>query len=321
MNAVAIEATTTAVTNSRVSNFKWLIKRELWEHRAGLLITPLVVGVIILVGVIYGLIHTDAAHIQINTTGVDMHLDSDSMKGTIPFWYLFASIPFGAAFFFTTSYYALDTLCADRRDRSLLFWKSLPVSDVESVMSKLVVALFVAPGIAIGVSIATQLIVTSIFSVILSIHGWGFLTIWKLIPPVQNVLLVIYAMLITALWYVPIWSWFLLVSSWARRAAFLWATIPVGAVMLLEYLTFKTNYAVQYLGVRLVGMIPLSLHMPKDLEHLENSKRVAAVLSTPLSDMITPGAFFSNPQLWVGLIAAAVLLTATVWMRRFREAT
>jgi len=310
MNAVV------TASKARVSwshNIVWLIKRELWEHRA-LYIAPLVIAAVTVVAALWAAFQ--AGHGQM------VHTHFDVSEGNIPSGQLMKlSLIFAAPFAFITAvvivYYTLDALYADRRDRSVLFWKSLPVSDVETVAAKLAVASLIAPTIAIAVAIATQFIVLVIVSVGMAAHGHAWLRIWTEIPFFDNLLLVLYALVVQALWYLPIWAWFLLASSWARRTVFLWATVPIGVLWMFEYQTLGTQHVGELLRTRVAGAFPLAMSLPD--RFMEDSDPARGIVMH-VTDIITPGVIFSSPQLWGGLVVAGALIAATVWVRRYREA-
>jgi ABC-2 type transport system permease protein len=307
MNAVA---TTNARSVSWSSNFAWLIKRELWEHRA-LYIAPLVVAGVILLGVITAL--TQAGHIQVGG------LQFDSPGERIPdgvrlMVFTMFSIPFFIVMSIVALYYSLDALYADRRDRSVLFWKSLPVSDWEAILSKVFVAVVVAPAISAFVSVLTLFVVLFVFSTYLAFNGGSFEYLWGQIPFVQNVALLIYLLAINVFWFLPGVAWCLLASAWARRSPFLWAIAPVAAIGYVEYQIFGTHEFLQLLSA------DRGVEMALSTQSLEQAAKASSD-GPPLTilDLMTPGNFFSSVDFWGGMAAAAALLAATVWVRRYRE--
>ncbi|HYM34609.1 MAG TPA: hypothetical protein VET48_04385 [Steroidobacteraceae bacterium] len=314
MNAVVANLNS-QIGSWSAKNFFWLIKRELWEHRGRFLITPLVIAAIFIFLTIYALVFklhaVNIGAINLNGTGGDVVIHSPARFLA----YGSFAIAFFAVMVFVSAYYALDTLYADRRDRSILFWKSLPVSDFETVLSKLVVLTFVSPLIVIAISIATQWIVFAAISIKLAANGQSFGLLWTELPVVENVTLILYAFVVVGLWLLPIHAWCLLASAWAQRAVFLWATVPVGVLWFLEYQIFGTNYIGHLLRDRTIGVLPVAFSIP----HGAMEGRKLDLSGMQLSDLLTPGVFFSSVQLWGGLLVAAALIAATVWVRRYRE--
>lgn len=310
MNAVVSESKSKAAI--WMQNFRWLIKRELWEHRA-LYIAPLVISGVVILAMLYALLFAGQGQIG----HIRIHDGEEGIpSGPNMFIYLMFTAPFAFVAAIVTVFYALDALYADRRDRSFLFWKSLPISDLETVAAKLTIASLLGLVIAVVISLATQFVVYLTMSIWMAAHGHSFLRIWSEIPLIDNLLVLIYAIVVHALWFLPIWAWCLLASAWARRAPFLWATAPIGALWLFEYLSLGTNHIGQLLLTRLVGAFPLVTAIPNGVfEELAQGQGTAL----HISDVLTPGTFFASPQLWGGLVVTAVLVAATVWVRRHRE--
>jgi len=318
MNAVVVESrpVTAATTKGWLHNYIWLVKRELWEHRS-LYIALLVVSGVMLLGMVVGLIKLG----QVQIGGMD--ITREGAQGDVPralrfFVYLMFSIPFALVAAIVTVNYSLDALYAERRDRSVLFWKSLPLSDSETVVAKLGVAALVVPLITLAISVATQLVVFATMSIVLAMRGQPFMMLWTEVPIVENLLLMLYVVIVHALWYLPIWAWCLLVSAWARRAPFLWAIVPIGALRLLEYLMLGTNYIGELLRVRASGGLELATAISQDI--MKSREAIATQAEVHFGDLLTPGVFLSSPQLWGGLVVTAGLVAATVWVRRYREA-
>jgi ABC-2 type transport system permease protein len=308
MNAVA---TTSPPRANWMHNYVWLIKREVWEHRA-IYIAPLVFAVVVLVGVLFSLNHLDQGVAALET------LDEHKRLAIRMAGYLGIAIPFGLVMSVVIGYYCLDALYADRKDRSMLFWKSLPLSDIETVVAKLAVACIVAPMIGLAVAVFTQLVTYIVMSVALVITGRGFMTLWQDIPVLDITLLVMYAVVVQALWYAPICAWCLLTSAWAKRSPFLWAVAPPVALMVLESLVFGTHRIGAFLGQRLNGVFPMSIQMSG--AGLEIGKQKVASGTMPsVYDLINPHLLLVSPELWIGLIATGALIAATIWVRRYRD--
>ena len=132
-------------------------------------------------------------------------------------------------------FYLLDALHGERKDRSVLFWKSMPVSDTTTVLSKLFTgAGQSAPAIVIAVTIVTQIVVLLLASVILMIGGATRAAIWGNLQLFQVTIALVYGQIASALWYAPMAAWLLFVSSWAKRVPILWAVLTPVAVVLFE---------------------------------------------------------------------------------------
>ena len=271
----------------------WSIRRELWENRS-IYIAPLVVAGVVLIGFLIATIGRAMATIDPAQKVAVLAEHNDFAAGAIM-----------ATAFIVGVLYCLDALYGERRDRSILFWKSLPVSDLVTVLSKASIPLVVLPLVTFAIIVCTQLIMLLLSSAVLLISG---LSAAPSAPWPQTTLLLLYHLLtVHVLWHAPIYAWLLLVSGWARRAVFLWAVLPLFVVGLIEKIAFNTSYFASMLLHRLTGPEPVHL---------------AVSGSAPVHPMMTfdPGQFLSAPGLWIGLAVAAALLAAAVRLRRYREA-
>jgi ABC-2 type transport system permease protein len=283
-------ATTPSATQTRP--MYWSIRRELWENRS-IYIAPLVIAGVVLIGFV------------IATIGRALALVDPAQKvAVLAERNHFAASVLVAAAFVIGAFYCLDALHGERRDRSILFWKSLPVSDLTTVLSKASIPLVILPLITFAIVIATQLIMLLLSSAAMLISGLSATT--PAPSSLQQPLILLYSLVVIALWHAPIYGWLLLVSSWARRAVFLWAVLPVIAVSILERVAFSTSYIPRMIGRRLVGF--------RTEAFAGNTHDVIDSLA-----QLTPGNFLSAPGLWIGLAVAAALLAAAVRMRRYRE--
>jgi len=298
-----------------LQNLRWLIRRELWEHRA-IYLAPGVLSAIVVILTLLEVLRV----VTVNVSGVNVEGPPDELVrgGARLMVYAAFAVPFAMIAAFVSLYYALDALYADRRDRSLLFWKSLPISDLETVAAKLVIAAVVVPGIAVAISIVTQLFAFAGTSIGLATRGLPFGFLWTHIPLISNVTFLLYMLIAMSLWYLPIWAWCLLVSAWARRAPFLWAIAPIAAVWFVDYQVFGTHRIGQLLLTRLAGVFQSATNISGEIVGAGGA--FANVDFVRLSDLITPARLFASGQLWGGIAVAAGLVAATVWVRRYREA-
>jgi len=204
-------------------------------------------------------------------------------------------------------FYCLDALHGERRDRSILFWKSLPVSDLTTVLSKAIIPLVALPLIIFAIVIVTQLVMLLWTSGLLIAHGMSPASTWTTIPWIQNWLALVYGLVAIALWHAPIYGWALLVSGWVRRATFLWAALPPVAIAIFEKITFNTSYVSNLLKERVFGFAPNAFDL--------GGHRGMAVDSFI---QLTPARYLSTPGLWLGLIFAAAFVIAAIRLRRYR---
>jgi len=204
-------------------------------------------------------------------------------------------------------FYCLDALHGERRDRSILFWKSLPVSDLTTVLSKITIPLVILPVIAFALVVCVQVIMLLMSSVNLLAHGVSPATTFAHFPVFQNWLVMLYGLIAIALWHAPIYGWLLLVSGWARRATFLWAVLPLIVIQIFEKITFNTSYFGKMLQHRLMGFAPHAFGF-----HGEGHPTIDSLVQ------LAPGRYLGSAGRWLGLLVAAAFLFAAVRLRRYR---
>jgi ABC-2 type transport system permease protein len=203
-------------------------------------------------------------------------------------------------------FYCLDALHGERRDRSILFWKSLPVSDLTTVLSKATVPFVILPLIIFATIVMVQFLMLLWSSAILLPSGLATTT-WTRFNLFQQSLILLYSLIVIALWHAPIYGWALLISGWARRATFLWAVLPFLAIGVLEKIAFDTTYFASMLKDRLFGA--------GDTAFAFQPHHGIAVNSLI---QLTPGRYFTTPGLWIGLAFAAAFMAIAVRQRRYR---
>src|SRR6267378_2531205 len=227
----------------------WSVWRELWENRS-IYIAPLAVAVVVLFG------------FMISTYGMPerrrgvLLMDPAKQQALISEPYDAAAMMLIFTVFIVGVFYCLDALYGERRDRSILFWKSLPVSDLTTVLSKVSIPLLVVPLVTFAIVIATHLVMLLWTSVLLITHGMSPGSTWTHVALFRNSLVLLYGLAAIALWHAPIYGWALLVSGWARRATFLCAVVPLLAIGFFEKITFGTSHFASMLKDRLMGFAP-----------------------------------------------------------------
>ncbi|MEY2479160.1 MAG: type transport system permease protein [Verrucomicrobiota bacterium] len=286
---------------SAVRPFYWSVWRELWENRS-IYVAPLIVAAV------------QVFALAMSTIGIAERrravlLLDDPMKqrAAIEAPYDMAAMMMIFVVFIVGVFYCLDALHGERRDRSILFWKSLPVSDLTTVLSKITIPLAVLPAIAFALVVCVQLIMLLISSANLLVHGMSPATTWAHFPVIQNWLVMLYGLIAIALWHAPIYGWLMLVSGWARRATFLWAVLPLIVIQIFEKITFGTSYFAKLVQHRLMGFAPHAFGF-----HRGDHPTVDSL------SQLTPGTYVASPDLWLGLLVAAGFLFAAVRLRRYR---
>src|SRR5213080_2699212 len=278
----------------------WSVRRELWENRS-IYIAPLAVAGVFLFGFLISTIHLPAKMRALSA------LDSAQQREAIAMPFDIAAALLMLTQLLVGAFYCLDALHGERRDRSILFWKSLPVSDLTTVLSKASIPLVILPLVTFVIIIATQFVMLLWSSVVLLTSGLAGTT-WTRFNLLEQSLILLYSLIALALWHAPIYGWLLLISGWARRATFLWAVIPLLAITIFETITFNTTHFIRMLGHRMTGFAAEAFDFQG--QHNPDIHSLA---------QLTPGRYLSTPGLWFGLIVAAVVLTAAVRLRRYRR--
>ena len=293
-----------STTPSPTRPFFWSVRRELWENRS-LYIAPLIVAAVQVFG------------FAISTKGLAdrrrallLLADPAKLRFGIEQPYDLAAMMMIFTVFIVGVFYCLDALHGERRERSILFWKSLPVSDRTTVLSKLTIPLVVLPVIAFVVIVCVHFVMVLETSVVLLAHGMSPATTWAYVPLFQNWLVLLYGLAAIALWHAPIYAWLLLVSGWVRRATFLWAVLPLIAIQIFERITFGTSYFGSFVKHRVIGFAPGAFDFGGQ------SKPVIASLA-----QLTPGKYLGSAGLWLGLAVAIAFVAAAVRLRRYRGPT
>jgi ABC-2 type transport system permease protein len=258
----------------------WSVRREVWENRS-IYIAPLIVAAIIIFGALIAAL-----------AGRNAAQHYDIAAGALMATTLIVAI-----------FYCLDALYGERRDRSILFWKSMPVSDLNAVLSKMAIPLVILPIVTFVVTIATHLIMLLLSSAFLLMHGHSPAALWGL-PWLQMSFGILYHLLsVHAIGYAPIFGWLLLVSAWAKRLPFLWAFLPPAAIGVVEKIVFNTSRFGNMIGSILSG------------GEMGGSMKGGGSMFVHFN----PGEFLSRPGLWIGLVVAAICLAGAVRLRRYRD--
>ncbi len=312
-----------------------LLKREYWENRGHFAISPLVMGGFLIALFLLALFNTE--HIvgthgeslgPINLNGItisgldylgalSVEFASLSLERREQIWemsFYGISSSFTFIMILVSFIYLLGSLYDDRKDRSILFWKSLPVSDLMTVTSKIITVIFVIPAFFVIGSMVTFLLIMIISSLVaLFNNGNLWASIWEPAPFLSAPIKLYTAYVIQSLWAAPFLAWLLLVSSWTKRKPILMATIPLAAISFLEFYYYRTSIFADALRERAMGwVIPVEITSGRHLGSNENILDQGGIYNNVTSLMALPG-------FWYGLVVAAAMVAGAVYIRRYRD--
>jgi ABC-2 type transport system permease protein len=280
----------------------WSVRRELWENRS-IYIAPLAAAAVYLIGYSISLFWVPSSMRAMEAD----HSTPLIVELAMP--YAHAGMLLALTAFLVGTFYSLDALHGERRERSILFWKSLPVSDLSTVLAKASVPLVILPVLVFVITVLLQIVMRLESDAVQLLSGASTAT--ESAPLFEMQLVLLYEVIVLALWHAPLYMWMLLVSGWPRRATFLWAVLPPLALAALEYIAFHTSHIGAMLHSRLLGFDEIAFNL-KD----KNGVPIDAHF-IPLAQL-APGRFLSSPSLWLGLIFAAICLAGAVRLRRYQ---
>jgi ABC-2 type transport system permease protein len=314
----------------------WLVKREFWEHRGGFFWAPVITAGVFLLLNIMAIITGEAfgARRGFNITGASpddiakmVHsMDAHQMQvvgAGLDVAMLSSSLLICAVFAFVAFFYCLGSLYDDRRDRSILFWKSLPISNSATVLSKVVATTLLAPVIVVICGVLAGLVMLVLFAITLSLHGANLWSLLTLAHPFHVVSFMIGSIPLYLLWALPTVGWLMLCSAAAKTKPFLWAVaipVAVGIVItwfhLLDFSNLNTGWYWRDIFIRVLFSV-----MPGGWLHLGGQ-------SNPGDDPQSVVDFFSlsnsyealgTANIWIGAAVGVAMLAGAIWFRRWRD--
>ena len=332
MNALTASTASPAHGTAR---FKWLLQREYWENRGGFFWAPLITGAIIVgLNLILAVIGSIAARRSMGSGGFVFDDDTDAHQigqalGAMGDGMLLGGVVLACVVLaFVVFFYALGSLYDDRRDRSVLFWKSLPVSDSQMVLSKAAWALVLAPLWAIGVGLLIGVALWVISALTITINGLPAAhAVFTQSHPMRIIGGVLASLPVYMVWALPTVGWLMFCSAWARSKPFLWAVlVPVLACVVISMTTIlpgvaiahdRVWYTLAYRGLfsavpgawfpTISGVVDSSsaINTPDDLAGAINLARSWQA--------------FASADLWIGAVVGIALIAAAIRLRRWRD--
>ena len=307
-----------------IGHYVALIRRELWEHRA-IYVTPAVIALVMALLTLMTLVFAGEFQRELNIAifGAQNVAGETERKAILTGFFLISSQPFVLGLSVLTVFYALDSLYAERKDKSILFWRSLPVTDAETVISKLLTALVVIPAVAIIGIIATHLVNLVVTSVWVSSKGGDAgMLIWGSVPFIDNWLAMIVVLYAFAIWMSPFVGWFLFVSAWTRRSPLLVAFLPLIIIPIVEGIFLRSAHFGTAVWGR-AAQIPMFSGI--DVERIfndENPMRLGGGIQEDIISLLgylDPGKFVTSIDTWAGIVVCGLLTFAAIYVRRYRD--
>ena len=299
-----------------------LVRREIWEHRS-IWITPAAVASVVTFIVIAMVIMTTAIGEAFNPDFekiIDATVPDAIRRAALAGILIGNTTVFLMAMWFLTAFYCLDALYADRKDKSILFWRSLPITDAETVVSKLLTAFIAIPLATMAAVIVSNLLNLIVMSVWLATAGVNpFRMIWGVVPLFDTWAAVFTVLLAVPIWVAPLLGWFLFISAWAKRGPFLRAVLPIAILPILEYIVFKS----WTLGEAILNRLRLDT-MPifddvKKVGFGDDDLQSMLTENVSLVSWLDYGSFASSIEVWSGLIVCGLFASAAIYMRRYRD--
>ena len=324
-----------------MNTFKWLMKREYWEHRGGFLWTPFWITTTVLILSVLGIVWAEvagrryASHIKfgIPWDKLSAEISSGDLvqagQGLDVIFLMFAMLV-SIALVFVVFFYLLGALYDDRKDRSVLFWKSLPVSDTQSVLSKVTTAAVGAPLIAFVIATVAYVAFLLVVTIWAALHGINPLPVLANSNPFGMFWRMLLTLPVDALWALPAIGWLLLCSAFARSKPFLWAVLlPIAVIVLNGWVAAMGMPHVDskilsndIVGRLLFSIVPGSWLGDAELARIGNIADHGSNLGGgELLSALDPARVYSifwTPGMWIGIVAGAAMIAAAIWMRRRR---
>jgi ABC-2 type transport system permease protein len=299
----------------QVRTFRTLARREFWEHRS-LWLAPAIVSGLLLA---CALLTHGAAKIDANDASEWLDPQVKSNLFALAQWGL--TIPQYLVMLVLQTFYLLDCLYSERKDRSILFWKSLPVSDAMTVLSKFFVGAVVLPLGTFVLALVTDVLFTVIWDLRAFVGGARELIVWDTLAFAKTHALMFLGLIVSMLWYAPFLGAFLLASAVVRRNVLMWVTLVPLVAVIVEKISFGSHWLQSFLDYRIFGIWG-DLHVESAILGSMTPVGGNEFVSIPeLFDRVHVLPAFRDIDLWLGLLFTAGCLFAAARVRRYRDDT
>lgn len=315
-----------------MKTFLALLKLEFWEHKGSFLKTPIIIGIVLVVMALLGYFTTDRFVLDVSggdnlqlAIGSLQQVGDDKINFALDVFMLMTGSLYHFILFIVVFFFLLGSLYDDRKDGSILFYKSLPVSDIQTVFSKLATATIVAPLTFVFGIMISHLLMFIVISFILLVNGINpFTLLWLNVSFIENWGAFMVGCLVQALWALPLYGWLLFASSVAKRRPFLLAVFtPLMAGFVWYWYNALVNLNLFKFGFfQTIGMLFAKATTPfatgfgnQDLENMDfdpTAHTGVEVIYSMFNGLM-------QIELWYGLAFAAITVGLAVYIRRYRN--
>jgi len=302
-----------------ISNQFALIQREIWEHRS-LYITPAVVALVMILTLLTAFVFASGYQeiVDIGIMGAQNLAGDAERRAALLAVLIGNTAPFFIAGAILTIFYSLDSLYAERKNKSILFWRSLPITDAETVISKFLTTALAIPLIAFAVIVITHLIILAITSIFVSIEGGSsVLLVWKSAPLFDVWAGMLIITIALPIWFSPFIGWLLFVSAWTKRSPLLTAFLPLILLPTLEYWVLRTHLIWDAIQTRF-DQLPIFKGINPEM-FFDEKEFIANMDAISLLSYIDVGRFLTSPPMWAGVVVCGLLMTAAIYVRRYKD--
>lgn len=312
-----------------MKTFFWLVRREFWENKGLFLWAPLAIGCVLL------FLYVSTELFMNPFLKIDGYISPVLHKAELTRWVnerINASIFEMSHFFihvlmiasaFLSGVYLFGSLHGDRRDRSIYFWKSLPLSDAQEVGVKLVFPLLLSPLLNLVIAVVSFLVASLLIA---SYSLLGPVNVFATVFSNMEIFKFAYGLLLLLpyymLWSLPTVAWFLMISAGSKSRVFPWALgIPLVTIFLAVFLKllFKSNWDFAWILNQVITRW-IGANVPASWVANKEITRELFLGNNPGSGYFTldriSNVDWGNPSLWLGVVAGFAMIAVTVRLRK-----